>query len=308
VPTKLTGVRIIKLALVARPANRRPILLLKSEDAMPGDAKADLTLKVDESMVAVLKSAVEPAKDEDAILADVLKADMSDEDKNKVRMALRALSTVKGLPEAALKALATAAGSDYAAGVSKAEHEAAMRKAVDEAVAKALADAKLQPAAERKIIKTADGVEIDLATIPEAQRPAFEALAKSAEAVQKKLEQELNERKRRDLIEKSRKDYPNLAADKVASILLKSEGDLAKEVEEVLKQAEAMAAKGRAFDEIGSDASGAGGDAWAKIEAGAKQLVQKSAGKLTQAAAVSEFLRTEEGQALHRQYRADLSG
>lgn len=276
---------------------------------MPNEVK----LEVPEAMIPVIKSALVAAADEDAKLAkfrEVAKAELSDDEQNKVRMALRLLAGLKDkLPAGALKALADAAGYGYPEpGMSKSEHEAATKIAVDAAVAKALAEAKLP---ERKLFKTADGTEIDLATIPEAQRPAFEALAKSADVAQKKLDAEVAERKRRDLVEKSRTDFPNLDATKIADVLVKSESlgaEHTKSIVEVLKQAEALLAEARPFEERGSGAGGGtsgAGTAWAKIEAAGASLVAKSDGKLTSQKAIDSFLRTAEGRALYKQHLAE---
>jgi len=310
--TELSELRIAKIALVKRPANQRPLLLLKSEETMPDPKKTDLTLAVAESMIPILKGIVEPVANEDALVAGVVKLAkaMDEEQTNKVRMALRLLAGLPGLPEDAMKALAAAAGIEMAApdaaAMTKEKHEAAVAEAVTKAVAEALAKAKA-PAA--RIIKTADGVEIDLSKIPEDQRAPFEAIVKHADAQTAKLTKEVSERTRRDLVEKSKTDYPHLDATKIATVLQKSADreDASKELTEVLKQAEALAAHG-GTGELGSGAAGTGGDAWGKIEAGGRSIVAKSADmKLTPEQGVDRFMQTPEGRALYAEHRKEAS-
>lgn len=268
-----------------------------------------IELEVAEGMIAVLKSAVAPIANEDTLVAGIVKiAKMLDEEgQNKVRMALRLLAGLPDLPEGAMEALASAAGIEMAAAdetaMSKAAHEAAVVVAVKKAVDEALAKAK---PGTRKIIKAAGGVEIDLATIPEEQRPAFEALAKSVEESDAKLAKEVAERTHRDLIEKSKVDYPHLDHGKIATVLQKSAGDAAatKLLGEVLKQAEELAKAG-GLGELGNAGAGAAGTAYGKIEALAASLVAKSEGKMTAAQAQDAVLKTAEGKALYAEYRAE---
>jgi len=76
-----------------------------------------------------------------------------------------------------------------------------------------------------------------------------------------------------------------------------------KRVWELLRAGDAAMTTG-VLKQVGSDApaSIAGGDAWAKIEAGAKDLVAKSAGKVSDADGVTKFMETPDGKRLYAEY------
>lgn len=263
-----------------------------------------IELEVAEGMVAVLKSAVAPVQDEDAKLARVtaIAKELDEQGQNKVRMALRLLSGIEGMPEGAMKALASAAGIEYGEpGMSKSEHEAAVKKAVDAALEKAK-----QPGA--RIIKTADGTEIDLSKIPEDQRAPFEALVKHADTQSAEVNTLKAENARRDALAKAATDYPHLDAGKVATLVQKTAalgGDVVKTLGEVLKQAEELIKAGGTGELGAGGEKGAGGEAYAKIEALADQLVKKSEGKMSRQKAIDEVLKTEDGKRLYEEYRAE---
>jgi hypothetical protein len=287
VPTELSDLRVVEISLVKRPANRRPLLLLKSEETMPEPIK----LEVPEGMLPVIKSALEAGKGEDETLAELLKAGLSDDEQNKARMALRLLDGLKGkIPEATMKALAKAAGHTQV-------------------------ETKETPVTKTKLIKSEDGREF---TVAEEAAPVVEALLKSEGDLRKslgdatkKLDAEIGERKQRDALAKAAKDFPHLDPTKTAGLLLKAETvspEFVADLDLTLKQAEALAASG-ALKEIGSGAGGgSGGDTWSKIDAGGRDLVQKSGGKMSAQQGVTAFLGTPEGAALHRAYNDERRG
>ncbi len=287
VGTELRGVRVFKISLVRRPANRKPLLLLKSEDSMSD--KKEITLEIPEPMIPVVKYALEPLKDEDKILEGLLKAEhLSDEEGNVVRQAMRLLSRLRGkLPEGAMKMLAGAIGEEYptpkaAAPVKKAEEP--------------------KPA-EKVIVKSADGTEFEVMKDNEA---AFKVLLQKSDEQAAELRKERIERKRRDFMQKAQSEYKNLGEpEKLVKMLLKAsdagEEDL-KELEEVLKSANTKAEA--AFTELGKSGEGtAAGDAYAKIKAGADAIVAKSTDGISYEEAESRYLGTAEGKAAYTEYK-----
>lgn len=320
---KLKDVRVAKIALVERPANQRPLLLLKSEDA-PMPDKNTLTLTVAESLIPLLKNvAAEPVAAETAAV-EAVKGDLTEAEQATLAMAARVVKALAGKMDAGRFALLMASAGYVPPApdapkdmLTKSAHDAALKVAVDaalakavpEAVAEALAKAKELPA---RIIKTADGTEIDISKIPADQRAPFEALVKDADAKTAKLNAEIAKNAAADRLAKARKDYPSLDSAKIADALGKLSGDtleksaqatVVKTLEEVLLQAEALAKAG--FVERGTTGGNGGGDTWAKIEAGAAAIVQKSDGKVSKEKAISEFLKTEEGRALNKAYEAE---
>lgn len=312
-PTKLEDVEISKIALVKRPANQLPLLLLKSEDTMPG---TKLTLEVADTMIPVLKSVVEPTKDEDNILVDALKADLSDEEKNKVRMALRLLSSLDGkISASVMETLASAAGVEKDGdSVSKEAHEAAVAKArkeeqakTDREVAKALEKAKTP---KRVILKSKDGQEFDVTDESETSRANTEALIKSLDKAHDDNATLRSDARREALLKSARSDFPHLDAERVATVVQKSEDvgdkDATKALTEVLKQAEEIAKAGGLEAERGKrGGTGGGGTAWDKIEEAATTLRKSADGDLTQPQAIEKFLQTDEGAKLYEQYREE---
>jgi antitoxin component of RelBE/YafQ-DinJ toxin-antitoxin module len=318
---KLKDVRVAKIALVERPANQRPLLLLKSEDSM-ADKKNDLTLSVAESLIPLLKTvAAEPVAAETAAV-EAVKGDLTADEQAALTMAARVVKTLAGKMDAGRFALLMASAG-YTPPVpeakdmlTKSAHDAAVKVAVDAAVKtaveEALAKAKLPTP---RIIKTAAGTEIDISKIPEDQRAPFEAMAKELDAKDAEIKKAAAEKRTSDLLVKSKAAYPSLDHAKIADALGKLSGDggvtleksaasgVVKTLEEVLAQAEALAKAG--FAEIGARGGDAGGSVWAQIEAGGAALLAKGGGKLTKEQAVSEFLKTAEGKALEKAYRAE---
>ncbi len=271
---RLRELKVVEISLVDRPANKRPLLLLRSADEMAERP----TLTIPEELLPELRKAVESGR-----LAAMLKGDHPMKKCPECGAEMSPEDTEKGACpkcKASLKAQA-----------EKADKENAMDKAAFEALTKAHETAKAQ-------------LE-ELAKAHAETKAALAEVTKKAAEAEVKLAAETAERQRRDAVAKVAKHYPSLDQAKVVSQILKAEGRGKEDVEEldaILKQAEALAKAGTT--EIGTSADGAGGDAWAKIEAAAVAMVAKGSEKLTQAQAIAKFLETPEGRDLHRQYRA----
>lgn len=320
-PTRLKDVRVLEVSLVDRPANKRPLLLWKSEDGMP--KKADATLTVPEGMAVVLEKAAAPDADVDAkVEAYVAKyADgLSDECKNAVRLALRALVAFqKELPGDVVRQLASAAvwadptlvtgdGVEKSEGTQTADGDPPAEGDV-------MTDAEKQKAAEAAKAETEQ-----LRKAADESKTAHEALAKEHADTKAKLEAVTKanadladriakaeaEAKRRDAVVKAAKEFPHLDQEKVVSLLLKFDGDkdALEALEVTWKQAEALAKAGGLGTEIGSSAGGVGGDAYAKLEQLADAHVAKSSAALTREQAMREVMKTAEGKRLYAEYRA----
>lgn len=267
----------------------------------------DLTLSVAESMLPVFKGVVEPIANEDEAIK-VVKGDLSEQDENALRLATRIMKSLNGkMDEGRFNLLAASAGYKAPAPkdmIAKADHEAAVKKAVDEAVAKAKAE---KPGA-RTILKSADGTQYDVTDMDAGPRAVIETLVKKSDERHAETEVLKAATKRRDLIEKAAKDFPNLDTAAVADVLLKTEGldaDAAKKLTEVLKQAEALAKAG-GIGEIGKNGGGGGGSgSYAKLQTMAAGLVLKAEGKMSPEKAFSEVLKTDEGKKLYEQYLAE---
>jgi len=157
---------------------------------------------------------------------------------------------------------------------------------------------------------TKDG-KLNESAIPEQVRPFVTELWKKQQVTEAELRKERDERKKAEFVEVA-KGFNNLGveAEKFGPVLKAIAESAPKAYEEmlkVLKSADAGLAK--LFDEAGSDAAAGGStDSWAKIEGMAKELVQKSEGKLSQADAISQVLSTDNGRKLYDQYNAEMGG
>lgn len=267
--TRLKDLRVVEISLVDRPANKKPLLLLRSADVPK-------TLQIPDELVAPLEKAVA-----DGRLATLLK---------ESEMAKCPKCGGELTPEDASAETCPKCGS-FKKEPEMTDEEKAAEKA---AIAKADKDAKDKDAAFEVLQKEATETKGQL----EALRKAHEELAQKAAAAEATI-------KRRDAVAKAAHDFPSLKTDDVAELLLKGEtlgAEYLGKLETTLRQAEALAKAG-VGTEIGSGGDAAGADAWQKIEAGAAALVAKSGEKLTTAQAVDRFLTTPEGRALHREYK-----
>src|SRR5579864_943225 len=115
--------------------------------------------------------------------------------------------------------------------------------------------------------------------------------AEEAKAIAKKLQDDAAVAKARVTVAK----FASLGVDvEKDALVMKSLEETApetyKRVCEILGGAEALVSKSRAFDTIGTDRTGSG-DAWAKIEALAAELVSKGAGKVTKHKAIDQVMK-----------------
>lgn len=144
---------------------------------------------------------------------------------------------------------------------------------------------------------------------------SFEALAKRMENLEKEnseLKKGLIEKEdailTKEYIEISKSELSHLGVEhkEFGSVLKKIsqfDKDCYDKVMSVLKAANATNKEAGLFKAHGSDATGSNdSDAWNKIEALAKGLVEKDS-KLTQAQAIDRVLRTEDGRRLYADYK-----
>lgn len=172
--------------------------------------------------------------------------------------------------------------------------------ALPDEVTKRLADLEASVAKMADLEKRAADLE-KRATDAEARADAAEKAVKAQADAQRKAE----------LLAKAAK-YPGQGkVEDVADMLEKAYSlseDFGKQLEANFAATEAKIANSGIFNEFGK--TGAGGDAgstWAKIEAIAAGMVAKDA-KMTQAQAVDAVLRTDEGQRLYAEYKAEKAG
>lgn len=169
----------------------------------------------------------------------------------------------------------------------------------------------------KEAIMKADG-SLNLEAVPEAVRPAVEAIYKGQQEAVKKaaeleatLKKERDERRAKEFIAKA-ETFKHYVGDKAALAKdLQALSDSNNELyEKIVKQLEATDSQAEivakaAFKEIGSQLPGNTGthDAWAKIEKLAEGVVAKSDKVMTQANAIESVLLTREGQALYEEYK-----
>ncbi len=148
--------------------------------------------------------------------------------------------------------------------------------------------------------------------VEQLQKAREEEAARSA-ALAKRVEKMEAERDRTLYVAKAA-SFPGMGeADDFGPVLAKIAKALTAEefdgFAERLRGLHAQVAEGAMFQEIGAGgAAGAEGDAWAKIEAMATEMIGKAAGGMTFEAAVAKVLETPAGQALHRDYRNAQEG
>lgn len=157
---------------------------------------------------------------------------------------------------------------------------------------------------------------LDLSAVPEAVRPTVEAIFKSQQELVKKnlelqgaLDTERKERRLKEFVAKANgfRHYVGDRAELGKQLMELSDANQPL-YENVVKNLEANDAQAETvsknlFREVGSSAGAAkGGDAWAKIEAAAEGIVQKSASKLSKAEAVEAFLGTPDGKKMYAEY------
>lgn len=141
----------------------------------------------------------------------------------------------------------------------------------------------------------------DFSGIPEEVRPTVEALWKqNEEAVRKAadleriLNEERDQRLTREYIAKAAEFTSLPVKAEEFGPVLKAVAEKAPEeyakIESLLKAANEQLRQASLFAEVGKSGAGAGGSAWAKIEAAAASLVQKADGRMTREQAIAEVM------------------
>lgn len=156
----------------------------------------------------------------------------------------------------------------------------------------------------------------DLSGVPDAARPAWEAVFKAQAETATKLEKaqtELAETREalrtKEIIAKADTQFKAVGArDDIVTVLKEAGDKLSAEGYEslvsLLSAANERIETGDLFKEAGytGGATGEGTDAWAKIEKAAEALVEKSDTAISKAQAVDRVLSTPEGSALYSAY------
>jgi len=284
-PKQLTDLEAVEISLVAKAATGKKFLVLKSG----GEPMSSAILK------AVLEAPLENEVEVDEILKQ---KQLSQKAQEAVKGAVRLLQAYREeLPEDILKTLAKAGGFPW----DEAELTDEEKKKLEEKV----------PVSETK-----KAGELDLAQVPEAVRPAIQALWKEhGEAVAKVakmeaiLKAERDQRLTKEWIAKATAEYNSLAIkpDDLGPILKALEEkapDELKRIEEVLKAADAAITAGDLFKEKGKSGAQSAGSAMEKLEQMAKSLVQKESG-LSMSDALSRVM--DENPGLYREYQQEVS-
>lgn len=304
--TMLSGLQTVELTLTKRGANNRRFAMTKG--GIPMDPE-------------VLQALVgTPAEGEDQFLATLKSQGVTDQDKIDAMVAqFRIQKGMKDLvSDDMLATVAKAAGYE---GTAKAvtPNEGKDDKKPDATSGKVDPKAKQGQGPTKK--------SLDLSALDDETRGTVEAVfkshesmaAKSAEmeSVVKSLTETVgalkDEKLETHFVAKAAKDYAHLPMpDKDLGLMLKSAHDMspefAKGFESLLGKMDELAGNSAMLTTMGAVAKGAGGGAWAKLEAMADGIVQKSVGSdnpMTKAQAMDFVLKTAEGQALYREYLGD---
>lgn len=262
---RLKNLSVVEVSLVGRPANGKQFLLTK------GEPKMELTEKQKGIMAT-------PFDTEEKFMALLQKEEvnLTDEAQSALMSSMRMLAAYsEEMPEQLLGMMRDALGMEE----EKAED-------TEEAESTKTTDSHHEDQTEKSeadIIKS-------LSDLPEAVRDQVEnlfkekqeALAKFDE-VQKKLEEEKQEKIRKEFVDKASSEYkhiPSINAEDLGSVV-KSLHDLdpaiAEKIESVLKASDTAIEKGGLFDEIGkkSTTTEEGGTAYEKMRRTAAAMVQK---------------------------------
>lgn len=168
---------------------------------------------------------------------------------------------------------------------------------------------------EMEPVIKADGT-LNLQAVPEASRPAIEAIYKSNQELVKKaatleteLKAERDARLDREFVAKAA-EFKNLTTPKEELVkVMKALHGVSKEQYDAylgtLKAADEQVAKSALFTEIGTTKGAAGADSWTQIEKAVEGIVAKSGGKQTKEQATAAFLETPEGAKLYAAHKAE---
>lgn len=189
-----------------------------------------------------------------------------------------------------------------------------------ETLEKSLAEALEQVAkAEEKSKGNGDGSTADddqaemLKSLPEPMRKRFEEMEAIAKSSAEKLEKAQHESDLREAVSKAREwtHLPGLKPEEFGVSLValrKSAPEQATIVEDLFARASAAVKESALLKEIGSGHYDSGGDAMGKLDAMAKESMEKAAGstpKLTYETAFANIINTPEGRALYDEYNRE---
>jgi hypothetical protein len=287
-PNSLTSLRTVEVSLVPKGAVRKRFAIFKGEETMPA---------FDEVLKAVLDTKIEGEEKIDEIMKA---AQLSEKAAAAAKGALRLLSGFKDeIPQDVFAKLSECAGYNAAP----------------------MADEKLAACGSKDDTKKSVQKSID--ELPAEVKAEFEKITKAtedankrAEEVQKALDEEkaarakeTEERVAKELTEQAKAEFGAFPAkpEEIAAVLKSVDGDTKKNLAAMFKAANEVISKSKLLEEVGKSTPTveAGGSAWAKIEAAASAIVQKSENKQTHAQAVDAFLRTNEGRALYQEFLAE---
>ena len=173
---------------------------------------------------------------------------------------------------------------------------------------------------DKKSVMKSDGT-IDMTAVPEAVRPAVEAIYKSQQELVAKnadletqLKTERHERREKEFIAKA-ESFVHYTGDRkeLATQLMALEDSSKPLYESFVKNLEGLESEKAmihksATQEIGSGMSAGSTDASAKIDAAVAAIVTKSAGGLSKEQAYSQFITSDEGQKLYSEYKSNRKG
>ena len=304
---RLKDLDALEVAMVPKMANRKKFLILKSEEESG---------MLDE---AILKAVLETDLEDEEKVNKVLKAaKLSEKGQNAVKGALRLLGAYKDeLPKDVLKTLAELGGYGYPEPAQKQKDEEDKKKQEEEA--KKVEEAKKQADKDKDKytfpVKKADGT-MDFSGVPEAVRPAIEALWKENEAITKRAieaekvaKEERDKRVLKEYVEKAAAelaDLPGAKAEDLGAVLKgieEKDPALYAKLYPVLKASSEAIAKGQLFAELGRGGGApVAGSATEKVMQMVAGIVQKDA-KATSAEAMGKVM--AEHPELYEQYKKE---
>ena len=283
---KLSNLKTYELTLTQRGANRRVFAIAKSAKGNVMPTKEIINALIDT-----------PAEGEENLVATLKSAGMSQEKIDAATISLRLQAGMKDLVDTdTFDSVAKAAGYDFGKGKEGEDDEDPKKK---------------------KKAKKPEGVKksVDLDTLDPEAKAIVEGVFKSnADLVEKsaKMEETLKSltsaNEKREFVAKAAEDFShiNMESDALGSMLQQADAvgeDFSKGFNALLKGMNEVVQKSALLQTTGSATiSGGTADAWAKIEALAEGLVQKSDKAMSKAEAVSVVMKTEEGQQLYNDY------
>jgi len=295
VTTRLAEIETTEVSLVARGKNGKRLALAKGETM--GALGVD---EVKKALVEINEECKLPEAVAKQLEEQLAKATMDDAAKDAVRAALKLLSAAgDAVPEDLKRQLAGLVGYGYPAPETKS------------------AEAKPSNPLPTDLLKE-DGTpnEVAINALPEAQRPGVQALAKELAANRRRLadaeavvKEEREARRSREWAEKTGQLVAVGTHAEMAK-LLKSIDDrdpaLAAQVLATLAKADTLLKASKAFDELGTGGgSGGGAGPMARLETLAKEMADKSGGKVTKEGAFAFVLDSPEGKRLYSEYLSE---